>query len=312
MNEVKFSVFSDLHYWPGNFSTDGMACLDKIRDRALENHVDFVIHLGDLCHAPSKYPEIVGYYDGIPLQTYHCIGNHECEWSTYDEVLEAYRMEKGYYCFDRNGFRFLVLDLNNMRIDGQVVHYSMGNYRKPIEGMQLVTFPEEQLAWLEQTIMESPYPCILFSHHSLERANGGLPPAERRAVRELLRRVNRDKQRVLMAVNGHYHRDNLRIMDNIAFFDLNSTSCEWVSPQHFGKYPEEFYNQYRFAHNTVIWEDPIHAIITVREDGTIKIEGMKSRFLYGVDHYSIGLAPEDSDGRPCVAEVLSAQFRLIP
>ena len=77
MNEIKFTVFSDLHYLPGVFYTDAEKRLDAIYERAVSSGSDFMIHLGDISHEPDKVPEFIKHYDSFDIPTYHCIGNHE-------------------------------------------------------------------------------------------------------------------------------------------------------------------------------------------------------------------------------------------
>ncbi len=310
MNTIKFSVFTDLHYLPGVFYTEAEQRLEKIKNRAIENQVDFVIHLGDLSHCPSKDKEIVEQFDAIPLQTYHCIGNHECQDDSYNEVLKTYGLEKGYYYFDKNGFRFIVLDLNYMRENGKAVHYNLGNYFRRKPDTQLVTFEENQRKWFEDTVMASPYPCVLFSHHSLEHLNNGMSFNELRSIWELLAKLNCDKQRIIMAINGHHHKDNLRIFQNIVFLDLNSASYEWIDEPHSGKYPKELYEEYSLVGNTLIYKDPVHAIITLREDGYIKIDGANSEFLYRIDREKLNMPLCEADGRLSTPNVVSAEFKL--
>lgn len=310
MNQVKFSVFADLHHLPKIFYTEAPSRLEKICDRAIKNNVDFMIHLGDLSHEPHKYPDIIAQYEAFPFPTYHCIGNHECQGSTYEQVLGAFHMQNGYYFFDYNGFRFVVLDLNYMRLDGKAVHYDCNNYYERTKAQALVTFEEAQLAWFEQTVRSSPYPCIVFSHQSCVGNNSGFSMEELASLGELFEDLNRDKRRILMFLNGHHHRDDLRIFKNIAFFDLNSASYDWVDTPHAGLYPRELYEQYVLMSNTFVYEDPVHAIVTVREDGYIKIEGMTSRFLYDVDRSKAGILPYESDGIIRTPHVLSAELVL--
>lgn len=310
MNEIKFTVFSDLHYLPGIFYTNAEDRLNAIYERAKNSGSDFLIHLGDMSHEPNKEPDFIAKYDALPIQTYHCIGNHECQGNSYEQVLEAFGMENGYYYFDRCGFRFIVLDLNYMRVDGKAVHYDMGNYFRRPEGAQLVTFEEKQKIWFKQTVEQSPYPCVLMSHHSLERTNNGMTSSERDSIMDLLNELNRDKQRIIMAINGHHHMDNLRLSNNIAFFDLNSASYYWIDDAHSGVYPSELYQEYELVGNTLIYEDPLSAVITLRDDGYIKIEGQKSKYLYGVDCRKIGMPISDVAGRICSSEILSAELKL--
>lgn len=309
MNQVKFSVFSDYHYYPSHFRTCGLEGITQIINRAVESNADFIIHVGDLCHAPHKQSELISHYKNAPIPTYHCVGNHEFENSSYAEVVNAYNLEKTYYYFDKNGFRFIVLDLNNMQIGNENIHYDNWNWHNA-KYDYIASFDKEQFLWLEETIMNSPFPCILFSHHSLERARGGISPEENKKIQEMLKRVNKDKKRVFMSINGHYHRDYLRIRDNIAFLDLNSASNEWVEPKHSGFFPKEIYDKYICAEYNVMWNDPLSAIITVREDGYIKIEGMESEFFCGVSHRTIGHDPYDKDGRECTPCISSHEFKL--
>ena len=113
-----------------------------------------------------------------------------------------------------------------------------------------------------------------------------------------------------MAINGHHHKDNLRIFNDIVFFDLNSASYDWIDNGHSGLYPKELYDEYSLAGNTLVYKDPIHAIITLSDDGHIKIEGYDSEFIYGVDRAAAGVPLCEADGRLSTAEVQSAEFTI--
>ena len=309
MNEIKFCVFADLHYRPGIFFTDAEKRLDAIIARAESSGADFIVQLGDLCHAPHEHPEIIKRFESAPLPVYHCLGNHEFEDSTFRQALEAYGLERGYYFFDRGGFRFIALDLNYARVDGEAVHYSLGNSVKMPAGAALATFEERQREWFIEAVKSSPYPCVLLSHFSLERPNNRMSAAEHDEVFALLGELNRDKRRILMAINGHHHMDGLVVENGIAFLDLNSASYHWINKPH-DLFPPELRGEYSLVGHTLIYEDPLSAIVTLRGDGFIKIEGAKSRFLYGVDRERAGLPLRDSAGRACTAEILSAELRI--
>ncbi len=309
MNEIKFCVFTDLHCHPGIFFTDAEKRLDAIIARALSSGAEFIVQLGDLCHAPHERADIIERFESAPLPTYHVLGNHEFEDSTFGQALEAYGLERGYYFFDRGGFRFIVLDLNYARVDGEAVHYSLGNSVKMPAGTALAAFEERQREWFTEAVTGSPYPCVLLSHFSLERPNNRMSAAEHDEVFALLGELNRDKRRILMAINGHHHMDGLVVENDIAFLDLNSASYHWINKPH-SLFPPELSAEYCLVGHTLIYEDPLSAIITIRDDGYIKIEGAKSRFLYGVDREKAGLPLCDSAGRACAAEILSAELKI--
>ena len=62
--------------------------------------------------------------------------------------------------------------------------------------------------------------------------------------RDEVRAIIRDSQntpgRVILCLNGHYHRSGLDMIDGVTFLDANSASFNWVpKPHHL--YPEEWY-----------------------------------------------------------------------
>ena len=76
MNEIKFSVFADLHYRPGVFFTEGEKRLESIIARAESSGAEFIVHLGDLCHAPHENAALIARFESAPMPAYHCLGNH--------------------------------------------------------------------------------------------------------------------------------------------------------------------------------------------------------------------------------------------
>ena len=228
--QVKFCVFADIHYRPGprGFPHSTQAWLDQILDRAARENCDFVIHCGDFSHNPKSDKAYVDHYNSFRLPTYHTIGNHDNDGCTHEETLEAYGIDSGYYFFDRNGFRFIVIDANYIRwADGSTEHYSKGNYffrnKNPkckdfyAKGLrdELAVVPPEQVAWLEKTIAGSPHPCVCFSHQSFERMLDG-PCANAAEIRAIFDRANaKTPGKVRFVLNGHHHCDHLRILENI-------------------------------------------------------------------------------------------------
>ena len=127
-DEVKFCAFADIHYYPGVFPHDTREWLERVLNRAEKSKVDFIIHMGDFTHTPVKCRDYVDFYNDFRIKTYHTIGNHDDDGNSHEETLAAYRLSRGYYHFDRGGFRFIVTDTNNCLVDGKWVHYSNGNY----------------------------------------------------------------------------------------------------------------------------------------------------------------------------------------
>lgn len=308
---MKFSVFSDLHYAPGVFDAGTYEDLAFIRKRAKAAGASFIIHAGDfasggdLYQPDADYYRFIDTYNNMDIPTYHCLGNHDTDNTPLAEVLKLYKMPDVHYWFDCDGYRFIVYDPNYCLIDGEYVHYDLGNYFKTPEARDWL--PPSQIEWMRQTIEEAPHPCILISHASLERPNG---IKNREAVLEMIRQQNAKRPHaVLMVINGHYHRNNIRILDGVCHFDLNSASFDWVNNAH-DKYPGELCEKTRLLSNTLVYNDPIHAVITL-EGTTITIEGMKSSFFMGIGREQTNNPYYDAAGRPAIPEVQSAKFTLL-
>ena len=301
---MKFSAFSDFHRYPGVFRAGSYEDWYCIRDRAVREGAEFILHAGDLCHGPATIPDFIKEIDASPIPVYHCLGNHDSDHTPYADTLKAYHMPDGHYFFDHGGYRFVICDPNYYYADGEYVHYDMGNYFKHPEARDHM--PPEQLAWLEETIASAPGPCILVSHESFERPDG---VKNRAAVQKIINEANKRRPHsVLMCINGHHHRDNLRILDGVLYWDLNSTAYEWVSPAH-DQFPDELAAQYRLLRNTLMYNDPVHAIVTL-EGTTITIEGMESTMYMGIGLAEIGRKLYDAAGRPVTPTVQSVKLTL--
>lgn len=116
MNQVKFSVFADLHHYPGVFYSEALERLDKIRLRAIEEKVDCIISLGDFCHNPQRFAEIVQAWKAMPMPAWHVLGNHDTDCCAALEAQHYYDMPGDYYYFDLRGFRFVILNTNYYRL----------------------------------------------------------------------------------------------------------------------------------------------------------------------------------------------------
>lgn len=303
---MKFSVFADFHHWPERFMRGTIDELTFIQQRAEEAGAEFIIHAGDFCHGPSLCPEFINLYNNFHIPSYHILGNHDTDCTPYEETLRMYNMPDGHYYFDHNGYRIVVCDPNYLFLDGEYIHYSMSNcYPHPKERDYM---PPEQLEWLKETIESSPYHCILISHESFERENCGMVK-NRMEVRQIINDANRKKPHSeLMCINGHLHRDNIRILDNVCYFDLNSTSWDYLATPH-NLYPKELHEKYTSLSKTVVYNDPVHAIITL-EGTSITIEGMESSMFMGINREHTENDICDEDGRPVVPKVQTAKFRL--
>ena len=85
-----------------------------------------------------------------------------------------------------------------------------------------------------------------------------------------------------MCINGHLHMDYMRIYEHVCYLDINSASMFWWTPPHH-LFSEEYHEKHYGAQSLLIYNDPVHAVITLSDDGMIEIEGMQSSFFEGLD-----------------------------
>lgn len=265
-----------------------------------------MIHAGDFCHGASNHQEFVRTYNDFHIKSYHCIGNHDADGTSIEEVIKYYNMPNDYYYFDCKGYRIIVLNSNYYYDNGKYYNYSLGNNLKH-SGDCWDYIPPEQLSWFEKTVQESKYPCIIISHHSIERDDASIK--NRKEVLEIINSANKRKSgSVILCINGHYHRDYIRILDNVVFFDMNSVQYDYVRNAH-NCYPEELHKKYSMLDHSICYNDPLFAIVTV-EGNTITIDGKESSFYMGVTHEMTGNDLLDWSRRPSTARIQSAKIKI--
>lgn len=299
---MRFLLFSDLHHNPGKYPGRAEGALELFEKEALAQNCDFIIHAGDFCHGPTKVPEYVEKYNNLSVKAYHCLGNHEADNSSFEDILRLYKLEKDYYYFDISGYRMIVLNPNYFYSEGKYINYSMKNYF----GEDRDYLPPEQIEWLRETIADSEYPCILISHESFERDNG---VKNRQDVLDIINEANRRRPHsVILCINGHYHKDYLRILDGVCYLDMNSASFDAVGNSH-NCYPAELHAEYFHAKDSIIYTDKLYAIVTL-EGNTIDIKGNSSSYYLGITHEMTGNSRFDCMGRENKPMVLSARIEL--
>ena len=89
---------------------------------------------------------------------------------------------------------------------------------------------------------------------------------------------------------------------------MNAVRYDWVDIAH-DFYPQELCEQYEKIKNTVVYNDPLYAIVTL-EGNTITIEGTKSSMFMGINREMTGNSICDKMGRPVVPEIKSAKITL--
>lgn len=160
--EITFTVFSDLHYIDGTYSSS-IADLRHILNRADESDSSLILSCGDFSNDIKGSPELINTFlnhknkDGELLLAHNVYGNHELECNnSMENVTPTLTNNKnavwgdgtvgsqpkdlyiGYYYFEQNGFRFVCVDncysYNVNHKNGVEVgweHYLKNSYGEP-------------------------------------------------------------------------------------------------------------------------------------------------------------------------------------
>lgn len=307
MSKLKFTVFSDLHHHPAWYKSDAPERLTAIQNRALESGSEFLLHIGDFSHKPSACPELIKQYKEFQLPGYFVLGNHEFDIDSYETVLKTMGLENGYYFFDHGGFRFVIMDENWFSdFPGVYFHYSERNYFDHPGFRDWM--PPEEIQWIRQTVLTSPYPCILASHAPVSYApnpRAGMQCKE--DVEEIIRESQGTPGQVILCINGHYHRSGMDIINGVPRLDVNSATFDWVPKPHYLFPEKEWYQQYECVGNMIIFEKPVSAeVIIDTDDKSIEVIGCEGNFLHGITNEMAG---NDPGIRACTPDMLSTKVK---
>lgn len=117
----RFGLVADAQYcdYPNNRTRYYRASLGKL-DAAVDTFNDldlaFTAHLGDFIDRDAaSFGDIIPVYEEAHRAKYHVLGNHDFPLPS-DEVVALLGMPHQYYEFRRHGWRFVVLDTNDISL----------------------------------------------------------------------------------------------------------------------------------------------------------------------------------------------------
>ncbi|UKS26972.1 metallophosphoesterase [Paenibacillus sp. HWE-109] len=277
-NRIRFGLMTDIHQDLMYKASDR---LQAFIDHSNKEDLDFIIQLGDFCFPTPENKPFLGIWQQFGGPNYHVLGNHDMDICDKQTIMSYLGMKRNYYSFDCGDYHFIVLDANYFRVDSQYVDYSFGNYSKHADSVSNVT--DEQLEWLREDLSQTDKHTILFSHQSLEEThvgtNVGIHNSDK--LREILREANQSAgfRKVIACMNGHNHLDGVKVIDDIYFIHMNSISYHYLGPQfNTIRYSEEITEEHPIFRQSVPYEEPIYAIITL-EPGLLMIKGKESTYV---------------------------------
>lgn len=217
----------------------------------------------------------------VPL--FFSVGNHNSDAYPVDAVLKFFGMKKSYYSFVIENVKFIVLDGNYIKTPNEVKPYYKRNYNKTTDDYPYI--PEEQMKWLKNEIKDDKFYYVIFSHQSLSNDFMKRGISNREEVRSILEQRNSHGRKVLFCMNGHDHGDDFKVINGIHYYTLNSMSYIWHGMKETFNYSKEIHKKYPYLKDLILYEEPLHVIVTIDENMNVKIDGMEG-------HYQ-NIAPED-------------------
>ena len=273
MDEVKFGIFTDLHY---DHIPDGERRLKEFMLKASKKNVDFIVELGDFCYPIEKNRPVLKTLERLKVPCYYTIGNHDSDAYYRDQILSFFGLENNYYSFKRGSIKFIVLDACYIKRANGYSPYYKRNYSETSDIYPYI--PPEEICWLENELKDDSKYYVVFSHQSLTNEMAGRGIANRVEVREILEKANRKEKRVLMCMNGHDHGDAAESINGIFYYTLNAMSYIWHGLKETYNYPKEIHERYPGLKDMILYEEGLHAFVTIKEDGQVFIEGMKGSY----------------------------------
>lgn len=304
--KVKFAVMADLHV---DIMPDGVSRAQAFCEAAVKEQVDFLLHLGDIQypevaflekHAPESVSNRAGWFvcdrddekvavrkliaeTGLPM--YGVLGNHDMDSCSKQTACLYWNMPGTHYSFVQGGVRFIALDTNFIDTEEGMLDFDHCNYSQ-FSKRKTSFLTQPQLKWLEREIMQSAEPCVLLSHAPL--GDDRMCIHDRVQLWEMIARVNQDKRRVILALNGHNHSDGVTVRQGIPFISINSISNVWIGHQYDAvRYSETICRHYPHLKGCAPYRDALYAIFEI-DDDAIRMTGRESGFV-GPSPRALGL-----------------------
>ena len=275
---VRIGVIADLHH---DVMHDGIDRLEAFLKSMSLSKPDAILQLGDFAYPRSENSDIISLFNQAHKQPLHVIGNHDTDAGfTKDNCIEAWGMPSRYYARNIEGIRLLVLDGNDT---GSPTH--KGGYASYIG--------EEQVEWLKAQLQTFDGPVIVASHQPLA---GAYAVDNSEAIQAVLGDA---ANKVILAINGHSHIDEVIRVKNVTYMHINSASYKGVGGDHrHESYSEEIHGEHPWISYTCPYRDSLFATLSVDPGNhTIRVKGAKSSWV-GKSPAELGLDmhPELTNG----------------
>lgn len=286
---IRIGMIADLHQ---DVMPDGRQRLDAFLKTMKKNQADAIIQLGDFATPRPENQPLIDTFNNAHPRALHVLGNHDIDGGfTTAQTMAAWGMKKRYYARDIKGLRVIVLD---------------GNEKYPgFEGKYPSHVGPEQQQWLRDQLKEFDGPILVLCHQPLAGAWAIDNEVEIQKI------LSTAADRVLLAVNGHSHIDQLLHVGNVNYLHLNSASYVFVGIKFkHDSYPPEVMARHPKLGSTCPYKDALFATFTIDPvKKQIQIEGTRSSWL-GPSPGELGRVkhPDLKNGEQIVPQIRSREI----
>ena len=263
---VKIGVIADLHH---DVMHDGLDRMKAFSARMAIEKPDAVMQLGDFAYPNAENREVIEQFNRTHRHALHVIGNHDMDAGmTRRNCIDNWGMPARYYEKEIKGVHLLVLDGND---SGSPRH--TGGYQSFV-GV-------EQVDWLKKRLRAIDGPIIIASHQPLAGASAVDNAEEIQSI------IGQAADKVIMAINGHTHVDDVVRVGGVNYLHVNSASYKWVGGDHrHESYPAAVHEKHPWISYTCPYRDPLFATFTINpETATVVVRGGRTDW--------VGQSPED-------------------
>jgi predicted phosphodiesterase len=257
---VKLGLITDLHQ---DIMHDGLERMQTFVEEMAIERPDALIQLGDFAYPNEKNKAVIDLFNNAHPETLHVIGNHDTDAGhTKDQCLKIWGMPARYYSKEIAGIKLIVLDGNET---GSPTH----------KGGYVSYIGPEQGEWLKAELENAENPVIIISHQPL----AGVYAVDNAS--EIQNTLGQFADKILLAINGHSHIDDLLRIQRVTYMHLNSASYQWVGGDYkHQSYSEQIHEDHPWISYTCPYQHSLFATLTVEpESQTIRIDGRHSQWV---------------------------------
>ncbi len=265
---VSIGLIADLHQ---DIMHDGPIRMQAFADYMGNSQPDAIIQMGDFAYPNEKNRSVIDLFNSCHENSLHIIGNHDTDSGhTKDQCIDIWGMPGRYYSKVISGLRLIVLDGNE---EGSPSH----------KGGYVSYIGKEQQQWLRDELESTTEPVIIFSHQPLA---GTIAVDNAGEMQDLLGSFS---DKILLALNGHSHIDDVLYIQGNHYVHINSASYYWVGGDYkHESYSPEIHEKHPWISSTCPYREALFTMLTIDPvQKKILIEGRSSSWV-GASPFELG------------------------